>query len=222
MKKIGLLLLFLLLAVVAYRYFAPTVLPPVHLPSGLPAAFNRQRLQKADSYLIRDVTVIPMTSATVLPHQHVLVEQGRVRQITPRLDQIHSSAHPLVIDGAGKYLIPELNDLHVHVNDDNNLLLFVANGVTTIRNRAGYPFHLRLREKINRGQLLGPTLYTASPILEGTPTVWKFSRIVRTRNEARLAVLQYAKAGYDFIKIYHTLPQTIYAVLQPSGCTLPA
>ncbi|MBN8823528.1 MULTISPECIES: amidohydrolase family protein [unclassified Spirosoma] len=220
MKKAALPAIILVLALVAYFYFAPKAIPPVHLESGLPSQFGTEALKKAGTYLIRNVSVIPMTKDTLLSNYHVLVENGRIKQLTPDLSTVDTAAHPLLIDGTGKFLIPGLNDLHVHINDDNNLLLFVANGVTTIRNMAGYPFHLSLREKIHRRQLLGPTLYTASPILEGSPNVWKFSRIVRTKQEARQAVIQFAKAGYDFIKIYHTLPQELYREILRVGDSL--
>ncbi|MFD2571936.1 amidohydrolase family protein [Spirosoma soli] len=220
MKKIASFSLLFLLAIIAYFYFRPKVLPPVHLKSGLPTQYGKMTINKADSYLIRDVSVIPMTKDTILAHHHVLIEKGRIKQVTPHLAQIDTAGHCLVIDGTGKFLIPGLNDLHVHLNDDNNLLLFVANGVTTIRNMAGYPFHLNLRKRINQGQILGPTLYTASPILEGTPNVWKFSHVVKTRDEARQAVIQFAKAGYDCIKIYHTLPQELYREILQVGDSL--
>lgn len=220
MKKIAFLSLVILLVLLAYFYFTPKVLPPVHLESGLPTLFGKEALKKAHAYLIQNVSVIPMTKDTILPHHHVLVEMGRIKQVTPFLGNIDMSAHPLLIDGTGKYLMPGLNDLHVHLNDDNNLLLFVANGVTTIRNMAGYPFHLTLRDKINRQQILGPTLYTASPILEGSTNVWKFSVVVKTRNAARQAVIQFAKAGYDFIKVYHTLPQEVYQEILRVGDSL--
>jgi imidazolonepropionase-like amidohydrolase len=187
------------------------VLPPEHLASELPARYARVMAQKADAYLVRDVSVIPMDRDTVLPHRFVLIEKGRIKQIAEAADRIQTVARPVPIDGAGKYLMPGLADMHVHLNDDNNLLLLVANGVTTVRDMFGYPFHLELREKIRKGQLLGPALYAASPVLEGPSPSWPHSIRLKDAAAARDAVVKYKEQGYDFIKIYHTLPPDLYA-----------
>ncbi|MCX6212852.1 hypothetical protein [Spirosoma sp.] len=183
---------------------------PEHLLSKLPAKYGRIAASKSSSYLITDVSVIPMSRDTILAHQNVLIKRGHIHQITPLLDRIDTSTHPVRINGQGQYLIPGLNDMHVYINDENNLLLFVANGVTTVRNMAGAPFDLILRQQSRDGQILSPTLYTASPILEGSDNVWKFSVVLKNKQEARQAVLTYKQAGYDFIKVYHTLPADVY------------
>jgi hypothetical protein len=196
------------------------VLPPEHLASPLPAKYARAMAQKAGAYLIRDVSVIPMDRDTLLAHRFVLVEDGRIRQIADAADRIQTAAKPFVIEGAGKFLMPGLADMHVHLNDDNNLLLLVANGVTTVREMFGHPFHLELRENIRQGQVLGPALYVASPVLEGPQQSWPHSIRVNTAAEARDAVIRYKRQGYDFIKVYHTLPPDLYAPILRTGDSL--
>lgn len=195
-------------------------LPPEHLVSPLPAKYAGAMSRKPDAYLIRDVSVIPMDRDTVLAHQSVLVENGRIRQIAGAADRIQTAAEPFVINGAGKYLMPGLADMHVHLNDDNNLLLLVANGVTTVRDMFGHPFHLEMREKIRNGRMLGPTLYAASPVLEGPNQSWPQSVGLHSETEARDAVIRYKREGYDFIKIYHTLTPALYARVLRAGDSL--
>jgi imidazolonepropionase-like amidohydrolase len=227
LKKVILVLFAILVAglvgiALLYAYLAGffAVLPPEHLASELPAKYARVMARKADVYLIRDVSVIPMDRDTVLAHRFVLVENGRITQVAGAADRLPTEGKPVVIDGAGKYLVPGLADLHVHLNDDNNLLLLVANGVTTVRDMFGHPFHLELRQKIARGQLLGPTLFAASPVLEGPRQSWPHSVRVNTAAEARDAVVRYGRQGYDFIKIYHTLPPELYAQVLRTGDSL--
>jgi hypothetical protein len=100
--------------------------------------------------------------------------------------------------------------MHVHLNDDNNLLLLVANGVTTVRDMFGFPFHLQLRKQIEKEELLGPTLYTSSPVLDGPEKGWPQSVSLKNTIEAKEAVIRFKKAGFDFIKIYHTLTPELY------------
>ena len=193
-------IVFLLLAV-AYFFFKPRYLPPVHIVSSLPGTYAKKLLSGGNAYLITDVSVIPMNQDTVLAHQNVIINHGRIVTITAISEPIDSASPPMLIDGTGKFLIPGLSDMHVHINDDTNLLLFVANGVTTVRNMAGYPFHLQLRKRIKQQTILGPTLYTASPILEGKNKIWPFSIALKTKQDAANAVRRYKHEDYDFIKI---------------------
>ena len=55
------------------------------------------------------------------------------------------------VDGRGKYLMPGLADMHVHTWFQADLPLFLAAGVTTVRNMAGSPMHLEWRTKIVTG-----------------------------------------------------------------------
>lgn len=166
--------------------------------------------RKGSSYLISNVSVIPMNKDTVLAHQFVSVDSGRIMRISSYRDSVNIDSSTFLIDGSGKYLIPGLTDLHVHLNDENNLLLMIANGVTTARNMTGHPFHLQLREKIENREILGPTLYTASPILEGADKLWANSIGLKNMTEARDTVIALKKKGYNFIKIYHTLTPDLY------------
>lgn len=76
--------------------------------------------------------------------------------------------------------MPGLVDMHVHTWDEEELVLFIANGVTTIRNMFGAPLHLAWRRRINAGELFGPTLYTTGPVIDGKPPYWPGSAVVET------------------------------------------
>jgi len=184
--------------------------PPEHLISQLPAKYGKAMSGKGNSYLISNVSVIPMNKDTILTHQFVLIDNGRIKRISSYQDSINISSSTFLIDGSGKYLMPGLTDLHVHLNDDNNLLLMIANGVTTARNMTGNAFHLQLRQQVKSSEILGPTLYTASPILESADKLWSNSIGLNNVNEARDSVIALKKKGYDFIKIYHTLTPDLY------------
>jgi imidazolonepropionase-like amidohydrolase len=109
--------------------------------------------------------------------------------------------------------MPGLVDMHVHTWMESDQVLFLANGVTTVRNMFGSPLHLRWRDEIERGERLGPTIVTAGPIVDGDPPVWPGSRVVTTPDEARAAVREQAEAGYDFVKAYARLPAEAYDAL---------
>src|SRR6185295_8149925 len=107
--------------------------------------------------------VVPMDRERIIENQTVIVRGGRIAEIGPA-DKTKVPAGALTIQAKGKYLMPGLAEMHGHLPHPNLgdgvansfLLLFVANGVTTVRGMFGFPNHPALREKINSSELLGP------------------------------------------------------------------
>jgi imidazolonepropionase-like amidohydrolase len=190
-----------------------TGIAPAQAPSG--AAHNAQ--QNGTSVFI-GVTVIPMGSPQVLHDQVVLVRGTRIAEVGPR-KSTHIPAAARRIDGRGLFLIPGLADMHVHLMQGETYFpLFLANGVTTVRNMAGGPEMLDLRERVEKGAVLGPTVYTAGPLVDGSPPVWGGSDIVDSPDQARSVVEKQKATGYDFIKAYDNLRPTAYeAVVQAAA-----
>jgi imidazolonepropionase-like amidohydrolase len=163
-----------------------------------------------------DVNVVPMDSERVLPRQTVLVESGRVTALGPS-DKIQVPAGATRIDGRDQYLIPGLADMHVHLHTflydvtgglrvphdttlhDHWLFLFVANGVTTVRNMDYFPGGeraLRLRARAEAGELLSPRIYTAGAWAGRDPALGKIPP-----ESIATYLAAYKAAGYDFVKV---------------------
>ncbi len=159
-----------------------------------------------------NVHVIPMDSERVLRNQTVLIQDGRIASIEPAGAEKPFAGR--VIDGGGRqYLMPGVADMHTHIFDADEMLLYLANGVTTIRNLHGTATHLRWRESLKKGEMLGPRLFTAGPIVDGDPPARATNKVIRTAEEARQTVAEQKQAGYDFLKIYDNLPRELYNVL---------
>ena len=110
-------------------------------------------------------------------------------------------------------------DSHAHAGDDEDtpLRLYLANGVTTIRNPGGNITLLRLtRERLIRGELVGPRLFFSGPLLDGLPPVWPAgSLLVDTPERARSAVNFLADQGVDFVKVYNNVKEPeLKAIIQ--------
>ena len=162
------------------------------------------------------VNVIPMTGGEeLIRDQTVLVRGDRVARIGPR-NAVDVPDEALRVDGTGKYLMPGLVDMHVHLEyfDDPAVLgLFLANGVTTVRNMDGRPYILEWKRRIAESDLLGPTIYTAGPLLDGDPPLRPDNTVVRNESEAQAAVTEQYSAGYDFIKVYTNLSPEVYRAI---------
>jgi imidazolonepropionase-like amidohydrolase len=110
-------------------------------------------------------------------------------------------------------LIPGLADMHVHLEhfeDPGVLRLFVASGVTTVRNMDGRGYILDWRKSVADGQVLGPTIWSAGPLLDGDPPLWPDNTVVPDGATATRIVESYDSIGYDFVKVYTNLSAESY------------
>ncbi len=106
--------------------------------------------------------------------------------------------------------MPGLADMHTHILDRDELLLYLANGITTIRNLHGLRRHLAWRDSLERNLMVGPRLLSAGPILDGDPPSRSTNVVIRTEAEAEAAVAEQHGLGFDYIKVYDNLSPAIY------------
>lgn len=164
------------------------------------------------AYAITGASVIPMDRERVLRRHTVLVRDGRIAAIGPD-GRVRIPAAATRIDGRGKFLLPGLADMHVHLLDRSELLAYAANGVTTVLNLHGLGRHLAWRDSLARGRLLGPRLFTSGPIVDGDPPTRSTNVVVTTAAQAESVVVAHKAAGFDFLKIYDNVPPDLYRVL---------
>jgi cytosine/adenosine deaminase-related metal-dependent hydrolase len=108
-----------------------------------------------------DITVIDATGGPAQLHRIVTISGGKIA----RIEEYRRGREPKtadVIDGRGKFLIPGLWDMHVHWYDERFLPLFIANGVTGVRQMWGTEKHQQWRRRMQDGSLLGPREFIAS------------------------------------------------------------
>jgi imidazolonepropionase-like amidohydrolase len=156
-----------------------------------------------------NVTVLPMTSEALLPGHTVIVRDGRIAALGPTA-AVDVPAGAQRIDGTGKYLIPGMTDAHVHLRHQSELLSYLAHGVTTVVQLSGPSDNLldavEVRRQVERGDVLGPAIYTSGRILDGDPPIFPgVSTVVQTPEEAERAVEAQLADGVDLIKVYNNL-----------------
>lgn len=179
-------------------------------PSRAPAAPQPpQFMAQAGDLAIVHVAVVDVIGGQLLP-DHTVVVRGSEIVAVGEAARVSVPDGVQTIDGAGLYLMPGLADMHAHSWLDSDLTLFVAAGVTTVRNMFGAPTHLDWRARTAAGELLGPTLLTAGPITDGDPPIWPGSTVATTAADGERAVMEQKAAGYDFIKVYSRLSLEAY------------
>jgi imidazolonepropionase-like amidohydrolase len=180
--------------------------------------------------VIKNVTVITMDSSnTIINNASIVIEGNRIHAINGIIPQ-----KATIIDGTGKWLIPGLIDMHVHIPTDggpfgpklptqgatlfmdiqNYMTLYNANGVTTIFDLGSRAEHFGQRNEIGKGQVVGPRMALAAMIDGGKGQ----GRRANNAEDGRQAV-RIAKAdGYEFIKVYSELNiETFNAIIDEAN-----
>lgn len=157
--------------------------------------------------VFRNVSIVPMDAERVLPNRTVVVKRGKITAIA-EAEKTTIPPNAVVIDGSGRYLLPGLADMHVHT-DPSDFAVFLANGVTTIREMNGSADHLKWRAQLASGELLGPHLFVASTLIAGEKVRWRHL-LVTSPDEAATVVREFARQKYDFIKVYDGLSREVY------------
>jgi imidazolonepropionase-like amidohydrolase len=177
-------------------------------------------------------TVVDVETGRLLPDQTVVVAGNRIREVGPA---VRIGARTRVVDASGKYLIPGLWDMHTHVygNGPGSLLVYAANGVTSIRDMGADDFaRVRgWRDSIAAGLRTGPRMKIASPVVEnprwiaavrrmeereGQNTDWLNFRFgPATAAEAIAFVDSVARLGADHVKVRnYPAPEVLRALMQ--------
>ena len=138
----------------------------------------------------------------------VVIRDGRMASVVDSGRPAPPGAR--IIDATGTFLIPGLVDMHIHWYDVRYLGLFIANGVTGVRQMWGFPVHFTWRTRIDAGDLLGPRIVIASPIVDGPNPVWPNSVVAADAAAGRDVVQRMKREGYDFVKVYNRLPRDAY------------
>ena len=179
-------------------------------------ASTARALAESDSLAVTHVTVIDGSGTEPLSDRTVLIAGGHITSIAT------ASPPPgaRVIDGRGKFLIPGLCDMHVHIagvsadpkwSKATLLPLLVANGITTVRDMGGDLVALQeWRKEITAGKLLGPRIFAPGPMLDGGKSEPPDLLAVAMPNEGRTAVCDLKAKGADFIKVLSRLDRETY------------
>ncbi len=169
---------------------------------------SRPKAQVAATAFV-GVNVLPMDKDAVLADQTVVVSDGKIVSVAPAA-KAQVPAGALKVDGKGKFLMPGLGELHAHIpggkspdaDVERTLFLYVANGVTTIRGMLGDPRHITYRERVAKGEVIGPMIYTSGPSFNGNSA--------KTPAAAVEMVVAQKQAGYDLLKIHPGVPRDAF------------
>jgi hypothetical protein len=174
-------------------------------------------LPAAASIAIQDVTVVDVRAGRAHPHQTVVIDGERITAIgVPDATRIPANAR--LVNGSGKFLIPGLWDMHVHLwHQENQLPVFLAFGVTGVQDMGSdYGRVTAWRNEIESGKASGPHVVTSGPPVSSDDAV-RGDRlpviVARSANEARKAFDQLWDLNVDFVNVLPGLSRDAYFAL---------
>jgi imidazolonepropionase-like amidohydrolase len=156
------------------------------------------------------INVIPMDRERVLERQTLVIRDARIVELGPS-SAVKPPAGAQIVNGAGKYVMPALGEMHGHLAGPNAslneriLALNVIHGVLTVRSMLGHPAQLTLRDRVAKGEIAGPRIYTAGPSANG--------QSVTTPAAGEQMARDQKAAGYDLIKIHPGVPLDAFNAL---------
>jgi imidazolonepropionase-like amidohydrolase len=190
----------------------------VFLAVAISVAAIADRGASASTLVFSHVNVIDATGGPLQSNMTVIVRDKQITDVEKN-GKVRIPADARIVDAHGKYLIPGLWDMHVHTvfgdwlprNEKIALPLFVANGVTGVRDMGGDLDVLKQwRSRIAAGTLLGPRMFIAGPMLDGPTPRFPSSAPVGNAADGRKVVDGLKAQGVDFIKIQSLIPRDGY------------
>ena len=162
-------------------------------------------------FLLENVNIVPMNEETILEGKAIAVRDGRIVAILDSGDTAEVRTEKRV-DGQGRYVMPGLADMHVHVRTDPQSFfdLSLANGITTVHNMGiadgrGRFDHTDLRAAVEAGTMVGPRYLVSGPQLE--------SDDVTSLADVDAIVDEHLARGYDTMKVHGDLDPALYDAL---------
>ena len=166
------------------------------------------QVKKVD-LVIRNVNIVDVVHNKIIAHQTIAIQKNRITAIgNSSINKQYIAAN--TIDATDKYMLPSLWDMHVHfggdtLKEENKMLLplFIAMGIGHVRDCAGDISMevLDWKNQIANGSLLGPTIFTSGPKLEGINSIWPGDLEIGSELELAAALDSLQKLKVDFIKI---------------------
>lgn len=163
--------------------------------------------------LLKHAAVLTMDNHQVLQDCDVRVQDGVITAVGKNL--LPLIRDDTVIDCTGTYIMPGLIDGHVHFDNDYMGVMFLAAGVTCVRNMRGYADHRERIRKLEEGTLDGPWIESTGPIFDGEdPNIPENDNwIVKSFEDVDQGIEYTKKNGFRFIKTYPSIRPDVYRYL---------
>ncbi len=163
------------------------------------------------AWAVTGVTVVDVRSGGLRRDQTIVVQRGVIAAVGPP-ERVQPPDGAIVVDEPGRFVIPGLWDMHVHLRggpaleaaNERWLRQYLGFGITAVRDAGGDlpDAVLRWKRQVAQGTIFGPRLYTSLQKIDGADGAWEGSIPVVAAAEVAPALERLQAAGADFVKVY--------------------
>ena len=187
--------------------------------SALSVTVSAQRPAPGATFAIDNVTTIDVTTGARSANQTVVVRGSRIVAVGPSAT-VRPPAGAQVVDGRGRFLIPGMWDMHAHPGHnipEKTLPLFVARGITGVRDMGSGIENTHRMTGLVDGGLIAPRLKVSGALLDGTPQdPQRFGDAgvtLTTPDQAREMVNRHVAQRVDLLKIHNGLQREVFLAI---------
>lgn len=166
--------------------------------------------QIAYDLVIENGNVIDIVSGNI-NIQTIYINEGRIVNLS-NLEENKSYHSEITLDATNKFIVPGFWDNHVHFRGGDSLInankdflkLFIMNGITTVRDAGGdlTSSVMEWKQQIENKELVGPTIFSAGPKIDGKNATWAGSLVVDNEKDIAIALDSLQALNVDFVKLY--------------------
>jgi predicted amidohydrolase len=179
---------------------------------------NAQQLHKnksktSNTYLFENVNIVDVKNNKILKNMDLYIEGSTITGIEKHQESnIKYRKNIVVIPCGGKYIMPGLIDCHTHIIFKNELINYLASGVTIVFSLGSPARVLDFKQQIKEGTLDGPNIYAAQ-MLDAVSQDWGgivFNKVVKSVSDVKKTITGIKKKGWDFLKVYNSLSTEVF------------
>ena len=188
----------------------------MYAAAGLHAQATGDSLRRTGALILDHINVVDVERGQIRRDMRVVIRDGRIQTVEPGRLPLRTEPGDTVVAETGKFLIPGLWDMHVHIDTTESWFfpLAIAAGVTSVRDMGSALSRSRAWIEAPRPGELRPTIIASGPIVTG-PVADTDSRLVRVSSpeEGRRAVDTLVAHGFEFIKVHDFLDRDTYLAM---------
>ncbi|TDF41615.1 hypothetical protein EYS14_01825 [Alteromonadaceae bacterium M269] len=163
--------------------------------------------------LLSNINIINVKSGEVERNKDIVFNNHKIIDVRPHKKD--SSSQYRTIDGSGKYVIPGLWDMHTHIRSysgEENLPMFIANGITGIRD-LGITNHKLIKlwkQQIADLSLTGPRIISSGVIIEGASPRFPSSLSVSRIEQVKPTIDKLVEQDAELTKLFQNIPPDVF------------
>ena len=170
----------------------------------------KNEVQTSYDLIIENGNVIDIISGNI-SKKNIFINDGRIVKLAnSEAENTYNSE--IILDGTDKFILPGFWDNHVHFRGGDSLIqankdflkLFIMNGITTVRDAGGdlTSSVFEWKHQIETKTLVGPTIFSEGPKIDGKNATWAGSLVVETEDDISVALDSLQNLDVDFVKLY--------------------